>query len=340
MRPLRRLYQAAAGWGRAIRGSLAFLVVIGIGVVGYQILGLSFGDALYQTVITITTVGYGEIGDVTGAYQIFTIALILVGVGSALYALGGFVEHLIEGRLQETLERRRMRKDIAALAGHIIVCGSGRVGRTMAQAVAAAERDADIVVVDSDPERLTSSRYTVFGDATEDDVLREAGIERARMLVATLARDSDNVYVALAARSLNPDLFIVARAHDLSAEPKMRQAGADRVVNPQEIGGRRLAAFALQPNVVEFLDVVMQDGGIEWRLEEIPIGSASPLAGATLGTADIRATTGALVLALRDGSGAFRTAPGPESALAPRDVLIAVGTPEQLAALEGVASDR
>jgi voltage-gated potassium channel len=174
----------------------------------------------------------------------------------------------------------------------------------------------------------------VVGDATSDDVLREAGIERAGALVAAIDTDAENLYVTLSGRSLQPGLFIIARARDESSDAKLRRAGADRVVNPQAIGGARMAAFVSQPNVAEFLDVVMHDRQFEFQLAEVTIDGGSPLAGATLRDAQIRERTGALILALRTAAGAYLTKPGPDAVISAGQILICIGTAGELASLD------
>jgi voltage-gated potassium channel len=232
-----------------------------------------------------------------------------------------------------------MDKQIAGMTGHVVVCGWGRVGKAIARNVTGTGHE--VVIVDRDPDRLADAGHpAVVGDATDDTVLRQAGIERCRALVAALDTDADNLYVTLSGRTLRPDLFIVARARLAASEEKLLRAGADRVVNPQAIGGARMAAFVLQPHVAEFLDVVMHDGSLEFRLEEVPVPDSSPLAGRSLRDARIRDRTGALVLALRDSSGAFTTNPPPETAIEAGQVLIAVGTAAQLAALGEAAGIR
>jgi voltage-gated potassium channel len=322
------------------RIELALLAVIGValvGTAGYVVLGFSPLDALYQTVTTITTVGFREVRPLTPAGKIFTIVLILAGVGTALYAFGVVLETLIEGHLRLMLERRRMERDIDRMTGHAIVCGWGRVGRAVGGYLSGL--GAQVVVVDNDPSRVATVPYPAFtGDVTDDDVLRKAGIMHARALVAAINTDAENVYVTLSARALRPDLVIIARARTEASESKLLRAGATRVVNPQRIGGQRIAAAALQPNVVEFLDVVMHDGSLEFRLEEVYVPTGSQLVGRTLLDTDIGGSTGALVLALRSPDGTFMTNPPLDSRVEEGCVLIAIGTQQQLAALRKVAA--
>ncbi len=318
-----------------IRRSLLLLgIVTVVGSGGYLLLGLGPLDALYQTIITISTVGYREVGieAESQAYRLFTIFVIVAGVGTAFYTLGVLLETLIEGRLNHQLWRRRMERTIAAMSDHVIVCGWGRVGRTIAHDIAAAGRD--VVVIDIDPDRLADLELPfVEGDATDDAILSAASIETAGALVAALDTDAANLYVTLSGRSARSDLFIVARARVESAEPKLAQAGADRVVNPQYIGGERIAAMILQPSVADFLDVVMHDGSLEFRLAEVRVPEGSPVAEESLRDAHLRDRTGALVLAMRDALGNFRTNPPPDTPIHPGEVLIAIGTAGQLQAL-------
>lgn len=304
------------------------------GSLGYLMLGLAPLDAFYQTIITVSTVGYREVGvgEESQAYRLFTILVIMGGVGTAFYTLGVLLETFIEGRLTDQLWRRRMIRTIASMSDHVIVCGWGRVGRTIARDIAAAGRD--VVVIDNDPDRPVDLDLPfVEGDATDDAVLTAASIETAGALVAALDSDASNLYVTLSGRSARADLFIVARARVESAEPKLAQAGADRVVNPQYIGGERIAAMILQPSVADFLDVVMHDGSLEFRLAEVRVPEGSPVAEESLRDAHLRDRTGALVLAMRDAAGTFRTNPPPDTPIHPGEVLIAIGTAAQLQAL-------
>jgi voltage-gated potassium channel len=231
-----------------------------------------------------------------------------------------------------------MERNIARMGGHTIVCGWGRVGRAVGSYLAG--QGADVVVVDLDASRVAATPFpALIGDVTDDEVLRAAGVMRARALVAAINTDAENVYITLSARALRPDLVIVARARTEESESKLLRAGATRVVNPQRIGGQRIAAAALQPNVVEFLDVVMHDGSLEFRLEEVSIRPGSRLPGQSLRDAEVGEHTGALVLALRDEDGQFVANPPEETRLEAGQVLIAIGTEQQLAALQRAAHD-
>jgi voltage-gated potassium channel len=310
--------------------------VIVAGTIGYVVLGFSLIDALYQTITTVTTVGFREVEPLGTAGKIFTIFLILAGVGTALYAFSLILETLVEGHLRQHLERRRMERGIARMTGHTIVCGWGRVGRAATAYVSA--QGGRVVVVDKDPDRVATVPHpALLGDVTDDEVLRKAGIMRAESLVTAINTDAENVYVTLSARELRPDLVIVARARTDASEEKLLRAGATRVVNPQRIGGQRIAAAALQPNVVEFLDVVMHEGSLEFRLEEITVCRGSRLAGRTMAEGEAAEATGALVLALRDRDGAFRTNPPRHALVEAGQILIAIGTSEQLARLQRLA---
>jgi voltage-gated potassium channel len=319
---------------RRLTIALAVLASVTVaGTVGYLVLGFGLLDAVYQTVTTVTTVGFREVQPLDTAGKVFTIVLIVVGVGTALYTLGVIIETLLEGQLPEVFGRRRMERKITGMSDHVVVCGWGRVGRAIARDLSA--MGASPVVVDNDPIRVENVPYpTLLGDATDDEILDRAGVQRARALVAALDTDAGNLFVTLSARALRPELFIVARVRLEENEDKLRRAGADRVVNPQSIGGARMAAFVLQPYVTEFVDVVMHDRGIEFRLEEIRVPEGSPIEGCSIREAHVRDRTGALVLALRDRSGTFTTNPPPETVVRADQTIIAIGTPGDLDKLQ------
>jgi len=318
-------------------GVFLLAVVLVAGTIGYAVLGLGWLDAAYQTVTTISTVGFRELDeDPDDAFQVFTIVLILTGVGVTLFTATVLLEALVEGRFTDRLGRRRMQRTIDDTTGHVVLCGWGRVGRAIERNVAGAGRT--VVVVESDAERHAAiPGLKVLGDATDDDVLTAAGIERAATLIAAVDGDAANLFITLSARARRPDLFIVARVRDEANEPKLLQAGADRVVNPQQIGGGRIAALALSPDVADFLDVVMHDGSLAFRLADVPVAPGSALGGRSLRDAHIRDETGALVLAIRAADGTFVTNPAPETVLEGGTVLIAIGTAEQLDALDQAA---
>lgn len=313
----------------------ALIVVLTVGTAGYMLLGFRFLDALYQTVTTVTTVGFREVEPLGPVGQVFTIALILVGVGTAFYALGAVLEGLIEGDVRTHLGRRRMDHAISRMCGHVIVCGWGRAGSSSRQYLRGA--GLTVVAVDRDPARLAGiEELHVLGDVTDDSVLAAAGIDRAYALITALDTDADNVFVTLSARALRPDMVIIARARDESSMAKLMRAGADRVVNPQLMGARKMAAFALHPHVADFLDVVMHDDELDYRLEQIEVGAPS-LQGRTLREIALQERTGALLLALRTPDGRFLANPDQATPVGPGSVLIALGTPAQLANVRKLA---
>ncbi len=324
-------------WRRVAYGLLAVNIVLLIGWFGYRLLGLSWLDAVYQTVITITTVGFTELGmtDTNIAqYRSFTIFIAVFGTASVLYTLGVLVDTLIEGSLNDELRRRRMLKSIDTLENHVIICGWGRVGNSVASFVR--RSGGEVVVIDREPQEDEAEVAIVVGEATDDDVLRAAGIMRAKTIIAALDHDADNLFVCLSARALRSDIFIVARTNDQKNEPKMLQAGADRVINPHEIGGSRMAALALQPHVAEFLDEVLHDEGHDVAVHEVVVPNGSPMLGRSL--MDLRAEDGrrSLIIAIRQGDGNYHTNPAPSTTLNGGDVIIALGSAAELARLRSV----
>ena len=323
------------------RFALAISGLVGVtayGVVGYMFLGYTFLDALYQTCMTMTTVGYGEVHPPTTGMKIFSTSLMIMGVGIALYNLTVMVGAITDGEVQRYFERRRMDRRIAAMSGHVIVCGYGRVGRSARDHLKA--MGAQVVVVDNVPERVVHlAEPHLVGDCTRDDVLISAGIERARALVATLESDADTVYLTLSARAIAPDLVIISRARTVESKEKLTLAGATRAVNPQLIGGRRIAAFALQAHVAEFLDVVMHDEELDFRVQQVRVLPSSPLAGQRLGDLELERRSGARLLAYRAAARRpFEPNPEQDTLLAPGSVLIAFGSLTQIDALAELAA--
>ncbi|HEY78649.1 MAG TPA: potassium channel protein [Dehalococcoidia bacterium] len=320
---------------RLLFGIYGLTGIILVGVAGFMIIeGWSFLDALYMTVTTITTVGYSEVHPLSTGGRIFCVFLIVGGVGGALYALMGVVGYIVQGYFGTTLGRRRMKDRIAKLNGHFILCGYGKVGEEIAHVFT--EEETPFVVVDKRSDSVDwverAGYLYIMGDATSDDVLKEAGIERARGLVAAVDSDAENTYITLSARQLNKDLFIAARANSREVETKLKRAGADRIVSPHRIGGRRMAMLALRPAVVDFIDTVTYGRGREMELENVDIGGNSPLAGMTLKTA--RSKTGITVLAMRKKSGKLLANPSDEETIEDGDRLIVIGTKKRLGVLE------
>jgi len=324
------------------------LVVIVIGTLGYRWLWLEVGgtwmDALFMTVTTITTIGYGEIKPLTTAGRLFTMGLAITGIGSMFYMLGVVMEYLVSVRLADPMGRRRMERRIRELTGHVIVAGMGRVGRQAALELH--EAGTAFVVVDTDEPAIQHAAergyLALVGDATEDEVLEQVGIRRARGLIVTTGNDATNIYIVLSARVLNPELYIVSRAAEEAGVTKLTRAGANRAVSPYAIGGHRLAHLMLSPAVVDFFETALRRGNDALAIEDLAMPGDSPCVGQTLDTLNIRRATGATVLAiLRDGNP--MVSPPGDLALAAADHLLALGTGDQLRRLEkliiiGVAS--
>lgn len=321
-------------------GVLVLLAIATLGTTWYWFVeGWSFVDALYMTVMTVSTVGFSEVRPLDGTGRWFTIFLVVFGVGAVLYALIALWTELLESELFR-MGRRRMQQRLAKLDGHVVLCGFGRVGTTIA---ALMREDLPVVVIDHETERceaaVEAGYLVVDGDATDESVLRRASLPEAAVLIVSLHSDGDAISVVLSARNLNPRLRVVARANAAHNEDKLRHAGVDHVVNPLEIGAKRLAAFARRPAVADFVDVVMHGGSLEYTLEELVIPEASALDGVALADAGIRdASGGALVLALRGPSGVFNSNPPPDEVLRAGTTVIAIGTSEQLRALAGFVS--
>lgn len=319
--------------GLVVLGAVILLATLWYWVVeDFQIM-----DALFQTVITVSTVGFHEVQPLDRSGQVSTIVVIAAGVGAAGLTLSGLFEDVVSEQLNR-IGRRRMEHRIEKLRNHAVVCGYGRVGAEVAELLRA---EGEVLVIDGQPDRAAladdAGFAVILGDSTDDDVLAGAGLERARVLVTALPTDADNLYVVLSGRSLNPGLRIVARAQSPRSEAKLVRAGADRVVVPEDIGARRMVTFATRPSVADFLDVVTT-GRVEYRLEEVRLAAGSPLAGRTLAAAAIPDRTGALVLGISRVDGPFVTNPQGDEPLSPGAVLIAIGTPEQLTRLEALAS--
>lgn len=325
---------------------IIFVVVYLIGVVGFKFIGgkdWTLLDSLYMTAITISTIGYEEVVDLNTnpAARIFTIAFIILSLGTIAFAVSSITAFIVEGELKNILGRRRMEKEIAKLKDHYIVCGSDETAETIIQELLLTRRG--FVVVEPTKEKVDKltglgNILFVLGDPADDEVLRKAGIERARGILLSLPTDEANLYVTITARSLNPNLRIVAKGIDLRSHDKMRKAGADSVISPTYIGGMRMVSEMVRPAVVTFLDMMLRDREKALRFEEVRVESGSPLQGKTIREAKLEEKTGALLVAIKKaGLADYDFNPAPDRKIEAEDVLIFIGGPEMVRGIEAIA---
>jgi voltage-gated potassium channel len=322
---------------RILRVVLLLLLVIIAGTVGYMIIERwPLLDAIYMTIITISTVGYNEIHPLSTTGRVFSSVLIVGGVGVMLYSGTALVQYIIEGRFPNIFGRHRMNEKIEKLKSHIILCGYGRVGQEVAQ-VFTGEGKA-FVVVDENEEPITKATENGYlclrGEATSDEILEQAGIHRAKGLVAALDSDADNIYLTLSAKALRPDLFVVARGSSEESEAKLKRAGADRTILPYRIGGRRMALLTLRPLVVDFIDTTMHSRRGEMVLENVKVTPESPLAGMTV-KEGLGCCSAMAILAVKKSTGKLIPNPSDDTPLETDDELVIIGTREQLRVVEG-----
>lgn len=316
----------------------AFAVVLAGGTVGFELmLGEGVSSSFYRAVVSTTLTGLDTKPEGADA-ELFTILLLLLGVAIFLYLAGTIAETIARGTLGDALGQHRRRKAISQLEDHVIICGYGRVGRRVAEEFRTT--GTPYVVIDVSPESAARAEadggLVVLGDGTDDAHLAQAGVERCRGLVASVDSDVKNLYIVLSARTARPDLFIIARASDDSSARKIVSAGADRVVQPYSSAGLHMANMVLKPQVADFLDIVSTAGGPmpDLRVEEILVGASSGPCGRSLGEIAVPETTGAVVVAVRHGDGSFDITPDQSTVLAPDDVIIGVGTAEEIRRLE------
>ena len=330
--------------GRQLRFLLLPLAVLLLlllgGTIGYQLVeGWDWFDSLYMTVISITTVGFQEVHPLTPRGRAFTMVLTVGGVFTAFYAAMEFIRAVVSGEIGIVFGRQRMESRLAQLKGHFVVCGFGRMGRLVCEEFSGA--GLPFVVVDREPRVLEGFAMPhgipLVGDATADDVLRHAGVERARALVSAAASDADNLYITMSARFMNERLLIVARAESEGAERKLIRAGASRVVSPYSIGGRRVAQAVLRPNVMDFIELATRSEHLELQMEETEVRAGSPLVGATVKASPIRSGLGIIIVAIKKPDGRMQFNPTPETVIEERDLLITLGHRQQLDRLEVMA---
>ena len=312
-------------------------MLVSLGVTGYMgIEGWRFLDALYMTVITLSTVGFREVHDLSDAGKTFTIFLILVGVSVIGYIVGSLAQIMFEGQFQRIIGRKKVEKMVEALHDHYIICGYGRMGSLICKEFAAkplsflvVERDLEII------EKLKEESYLfLHGNATDDETLLKAGIRKAKGLISVVTSDTENVYITLTARGLNPDLFILARAGEEGSEIKLKRAGASKVISPYLIGGSRMAQAVLRPNVVDFIEIATGHDNLELQMEELSIPAGSRYIGENLVSSGFRKETGVIIIGIKKASGKMLFNPNPHSKIEAHDTLIFLGEPAAIQKLE------
>ncbi|HHL33256.1 MAG TPA: potassium channel protein [Desulfobulbaceae bacterium] len=315
-----------------------FVGIILCGTFGYMFLEhLSFWDSMYLTIITIATVGYGDLVPVRSGGKVFTIFLLFAGAGLVMYTLSKITEAMVEGSLRRMLERRKMDKKIARLHDHFIICGFGRIGQVISEILEDAGRP--FVVIERDPEVLREidqlGYISVEGEAEEDEILHVAGIEKASGLIAVVSTDADNLFITLTARGLNPSLFILARSSgSKGTRTKLLRAGASKVISPYYIGARRMAQLLLRPTVTDFIDLAMYAGELGLKLEEILVSENAVFANKNLMESGIRKRHDIIVVAIKRDAGDMLFNPKPDTMILPRDIMIVLGEADHIIALE------
>ncbi|ADK84452.1 TrkA-N domain protein [Desulfarculus baarsii DSM 2075] len=313
---------------RLLIGITLSLAVLAGGTLGYYWLeGWDLFDSLYMTIITVTTVGFGEVRPLSPEGRTFTMVLLLVGVGIILYLMTTMTQMVVEGKIREALGRRSVQKHIRSMRGHFIVCGYGRIGSQVAQMLR--ENGVKTVIVDSSDrirDRLTEANQEfIFGSATEDECLMAAGIDRARGLVASVSSDADNVFITLTAKGMNPNLMVIARATEPGSELKLKRAGADKVVSPYFIGARRIAQMVIRPTVADFVDLTFHTSDMALRMEELTVGPKAELVGVTLMDSGIRKNLDVIVLAIKKPGGGMVFNPPASTVVEVGDTLVTMG---------------
>ncbi|MFK5925125.1 MAG: potassium channel protein [Desulfuromusa sp.] len=328
---------------KKVKYSLVTLaVLISGGTLGYATIeGWGVFEALYMTIITLATVGYNEVHTLSHNGQIFTMLLIVFGVGTIAYTIGSMIQFMVEGQLYLLLGRKKVQKQISRLQGHYIICGYGRIGRLISRDFAA--KPLPFIVVENDPARCQrleeDGHLFIEGDATQDEVLERAGIHQAKGLVTAVTSDAANVFIILTARGINPKLFIMARASEEGAEIKLLRAGANKVVSPYTIGASRMAQAILRPSVVDFIDIATGHKNIELQMEEIPVALESHLVGKALSQSGLRKELKLIIIGIKhDGQMFFN--PEANTIIKAGHILIALGESPDIKKLELIAANK
>lgn len=331
------------------KNNLNFVVILLVsliltGIIGYKVLlNISFIDALYMTVITISTVGYAEVAVMNTEAKLFSIVLIFISLGTVGYLFTSIVSSFLEGDLRKAWRRRKMESNITNLTNHYIICGAGETGYN---AIKQFKRsNVPFLVIDKNEKKINEliedNIYAIHGDATQEDTLKKARIKYAKGLISSLSTDAENVYTVLTARQMNKNLYIVSRAINKHADEKLKKAGANNTISPNEIGGTRMASLMLRPTVISFLDIVTRAGDVILDLEDVVIFENSPLIYKTLREVKIPERTGLIVLAIKKlGMEKLSFNPSSDEVLKEGDTMIVLGREEQVNDLREIANDR
>lgn len=320
----------------------AIVGLIAFGTAGFKLIlpGISWFDSFYFSLVTVTTIGFGEPTMMTEGGRIFASIYIILGVGTIGYALSVAVQAVVESELLSTFGKRKMYKDISKLNGHYILCGAGRVGAGVIRDVARSGHD--FVVIEGDENiadrLLTQGHLVLMGDATSEEVLKAAGIDRARGIVCAVSSDPDNLYITLTARHLNKNLRIVARANDEAAVALLLKAGADKVVSPAITGSTRMSQMLLRPAVADFIELATMNERIELEIEQVEIGPESPFIGTALKDTGIRSEHDVIVIAIKRADGEMIFNPSADTIIQQKDALVTIGSHTSLEALERMAN--
>ena len=317
------------------------LMLISGGTIGYMsIEGWRMLDAVYMTVITLGTVGFREVHDLSDGGKLFTMGLIVVGVSVLGYIVGSLAQIMFEGQIQRIVGRKKVEKKIEALTGHYIICGFGRIGSLICKEFKS--NGLSFVIIEKNvaaSERLSEDGYLYMkGDATLDETLLKAGINRAKGLISVVTSDTENVYITLTARGLNPDLYIMARSGEEGSDIKLRRAGANKVVSPYTIGGNRMAQSILRPNVVDFIEIATGNEHMELQMEEIDIPAHSAFVGETLVTSGFRKEIGVIIVGIKKSHGKMVFNPHSQTKIDEHDTLIVLGDPNSINKLEDLVA--